>query len=112
MLACRAALVFLDAMEQGGFERVRQAGVTLGEGLDALARRYPVITDIRGAGLMRGLEMPADTAARVVEGALGQQLLVNRTAGSVVRMLPPLSVSDAEIDKAVGILAEVLDTLQ
>ena len=112
LLACRAALVFLDAMEQGGFERVRQAGVTLGEGLDALAQRYPVITDIRGAGLMRGLEMPADTAARVVEGALGQQLLVNRTAGSVVRMLPPLSVSDAEIDKAVGILAEVLDTLQ
>ena len=112
LLACRAALVFLEAMEHGGFERVRQAGVTLGGGLDALAQRYPVITDIRGAGLMRGLEMPADTAAQVVEGALARRLLVNRTAGGVVRMLPPLTVSDAEIDKAVGMLAEVLDTLQ
>ncbi|HCE01966.1 MAG TPA: aspartate aminotransferase family protein [Acidobacteria bacterium] len=112
LLACRAALVFLEAMEDGGFERVRQAGVTLGRGLDALAQRYPVITDIRGAGLMRGLEMPADTAAQVVEGALARRLLVNRTAGDVVRMLPPLTVSDAEIDKAVGMLAEVLDTLQ
>jgi acetylornithine aminotransferase len=61
---------------------------------------------------MRGLEMPADTAAQVVEGALARRLLVNRTAGDVVRMLPPLTVSDAEIDKAVGMLAEVLDTLQ
>ena len=112
LLACRAALVFLEAMEDGGFERVRQAGVTLGRGLDALAQRYPVITDIRGAGLMRGLEMPADTAAQVVEGALARRLLVNRTAGDVVRMLPPLTVSDAEIDKAVGMLAAVLDTLQ
>ena len=112
LLSCRAALVFLEAMEHGGFERVRQAGVTLGGGLDALAQRYPVITDVRGAGLMRGLEMPADTAAQVVKGALARRLLVNRTAGGVVRMLPPLTVSDAEIDKAVGMLAEVLDTLQ
>ncbi len=111
LLACRAALVFLDAMAQGGLERVQQAGARLTAGLRALAERYPVISDIRGAGLMRGLEMPADAAAQLVDGAMSRGLLINRTAGAVVRMLPPLSVSDAEIDEALGILADALATL-
>jgi acetylornithine/N-succinyldiaminopimelate aminotransferase len=112
LLACRAALVFLEAMAQGGLERVQQAGVRLEAGLRELATRYPVISDIRGAGLMRGLEMPADAAVHVVGGAMSRGLLINRTADTVVRMLPPLTVSDEEIDEALRILAEALATLQ
>ena len=108
LLACRAALVFLDVLEHGGLDRVRVAGTRLVDGLRALAARYPVITDIRGAGLMRGLEMTEAAATQVVDGALAHRLLVNRTAGRVVRLLPPLNVSDGEIDEGLRILDTVL----
>ena len=108
LLACRAALVFLDALEHGGLERVGTAGARLTDGLEALAKRYPMVADVRGAGLMRGVEMPEATAVRTVELALAQGLLVNRTAGRVVRLLPPLNVSDAEIDEALQILDRVI----
>ena len=111
LLACRAALVFLDALEHGGLDRVRVAGARLADGLRALATRYPVIADIRGAGLMRGLEMTEAAATRVVDGALAHRLLVNRTAGRVVRLLPPLTVSDEEIDEGLGILDTALSEL-
>ncbi len=108
LLSCRAALVFLDAMEQGGLERVRAAGARLEAGLRALAERSPLITDIRGAGLMWGLEMTGTAAADVVEQALAAGLLLNRTAGRVVRMLPPLNVSDTVIDDALQILDQII----
>ena len=108
LLACRAALVFLDVLEHGGLDRVRIAGARLADGLRALATRYRVIADIRGAGLMRGLEMTEAAATQVVAGALAHRLLVNRTAGRVVRLLPPLTVSDEEIDEALRILDTVL----
>ena len=109
LLACRAALVFLDVLEHGGLDRVQVAGARLADGLRALAARHPVISDIRGAGLMRGLEMTEAAATRVVSGALAHRLLVNRTAQRVVRLLPPLTVSDAEIDEALRILDAVLN---
>ena len=111
LLACRAALVFLDALEQGGLARVQVAGARLGNGLRALADRYPVITDVRGAGLMCGLEMTEAAATQIVSDALTERLLVNRTAGRVVRLLPPLTVSNAEIDEALRILEVVMSGL-
>jgi acetylornithine/succinyldiaminopimelate/putrescine aminotransferase len=111
LLACRAALVFLEFLTQGGLQRVHETGSRLAAGLDTLAERYPLIGDVRGAGLMRGLEMPADAAAQVVDAAMSRGLLVNRTAGTVVRMLPPLTVTDSEVDKALGILDDSLATL-
>ena len=70
-----------------------------------------MITDVRGAGLMRALEMPEAAAARAVDLARTHQLLVNRTAGRVVRLLPPLTVSDAEIDEGLQILDTVLQEI-
>ena len=111
LLACRAALVFLDVLEHGGLDRVRVAGARLADGLRVLATRHRVITDIRGAGLMRGLEMTAAAATQVIDGALAHRLLVNRTAGRVVRLLPPLTVSDEDIDDALRILDTVFSEL-
>ena len=108
LLACRAALVFLEALEHGGLDRVRAAGARLGAGLEALAARRPIVSDVRGAGLMRGIDMPEAAAARVVDLALARCLLVNRTAGRVVRLLPPLTVSDSEIDEGLRILDDVI----
>ena len=108
LLSCRAALVFLDMLEQGGLEHVRQAGERLSQGLEAIAARHDVVQEVRGAGLMRGVAMTEKAAIAVVAGAQERRLLVNRTGGNVVRMLPPLTVTDDEIDRALDILEQAL----
>lgn len=99
LLACRAALVFLDVMENGLLARVGKAGDRLGNGLRSLAKLQPVIGDIRGTGLMWGIDIKPEVAEQIVPVALEHGLIINRTAGSVVRLLPPLTITDAEIDE-------------
>lgn len=108
LLACRAALFYLDQLEGGLLEHVRQAGAHLESGLRALAKRSPIVTDVRGRGLMWGLELDRDAAA-VVPAALRRGLIVNRTAERVVRLLPPLVIRQEEIDEALTLLAGALD---
>jgi acetylornithine/N-succinyldiaminopimelate aminotransferase len=104
LLACRAALVFLDALTSGGLQQhVRQVGERFGDGLRALATKHAVIREVRGAGLMWGLDLWVD-AAPFVDAALGRGLLVNRTAGTVIRMLPPYVITAAEADAALALL--------
>ncbi len=108
LLACRAALVFLDALIDGGLlENVRQAGKRLGEGLETLAARHKVVRELRGAGLMRGLELGVD-ATPYVEAALARGVLINRTATRVIRLLPPFVVTSAEVDEGLAVLNTVL----
>ncbi|MCX6538296.1 MAG: acetylornithine/succinylornithine family transaminase [Acidobacteria bacterium] len=104
LLACRAALVFLEALTNGGLqEHVREVGGRFGEGLLALAARHPVIREVRGAGLMWGLDLIVD-ATPYIDAALKRGLLVNRTANTVVRMLPPFVITHAEVDEALTLL--------
>lgn len=98
LLACRAALVFLDALENGLVERVAAAGRRFRQGLDALAADGGAVREVRGAGLMWGVEVDRAVADRAVDCALARGLLINRTAGTVVRLLPPLDISDDDVD--------------
>jgi acetylornithine/succinyldiaminopimelate/putrescine aminotransferase len=82
---------------------VRTTGAHLERQLRTLALKHPVIVEARGAGLMRGLELRID-AAPVVEQARERGLLVNRTNEKVVRLLPPLTIEIADIDRAVEML--------
>ncbi len=108
LLAMRAALVVLEELMDRGLQaRVAETGAYFEAKLRALAATHAVIAEVRGAGLMRGLELTRD-AAPVVEGAMARGLLVNRTAERVVRMLPPYIVSTADIDEAVATLDAVL----
>ena len=108
LLACRAALVFLDELvERGLLAQIGRTGAHLERGLRSLARKQQTIVDVRGAGLMWGIELNGD-AAPVVEAALGRGLLINRTAGTVVRLLPPLTITESEVDSALAILEAVL----
>ncbi|MDE3154879.1 MAG: acetylornithine/succinylornithine family transaminase [Acidobacteriota bacterium] len=108
LLACRAALVFLQELVDGGLlAHVGRVGARLTAALDALAARRPSVVTRRGAGLMQGLELRTD-AAPVVEAALRRGLLVNRTAQTVVRLLPPLTIADADIDRGVALLEEAI----
>ena len=113
LLACRAALFFLEQLvDEDLLSHIRRAGAHLERGLQDLSTRHPdVVEGLRGAGLIWGIVLKQD-AGPVVDGALTRGLLVNRTAGSVVRLLPPLVITEAEIDEALSILSSCLTDLE
>ena len=95
----------------GLIDHVKTAGVHFERRLRALALQHPVIVEVRGVGLMRGLQLNVD-ATPVIDGARDRGLLVNRTDEKVVRLLPPLNVSIADIDRAVEMLDSVFATVR
>ena len=104
LLACRAALVFLEELDRPRPDRARRAvGAHLERGLRAIAARQPIVNEVRGAGLMWGLELDRP-ALPVVEAALRAGLLVNRTSDTVVRLLPPYVITAEEVDEACALL--------
>jgi predicted acetylornithine/succinylornithine family transaminase len=120
LLSTRAALYVLEqltgttearpywpATDGGLIAHVRDVGATLEQALSRLKSKHAVISAVRGAGVMRGLELAVD-ATPVVDAAREAGLLVNRTAERVVRMLPALIVNEAEVEEAVEILDKVL----
>jgi acetylornithine/N-succinyldiaminopimelate aminotransferase len=107
-LACRAALAVLDLLEQGRLaERAAELGEALLERLRGALGGVPGVVEIRGRGLIIGvlLDRPC---GELVERALGLGLLINVTAERVVRLLPPLILSDAEAADLVERLANVI----
>jgi len=110
-LACRAALVFLDALEGGLQQSVRRVAEHLSVRLRELAVRHAaVVKEVRGAGLIAAVDLTFD-AADVVTAAFERGLLLNRTATTVIRMLPPFIVTEADVDEAMGILDASLDAV-
>ncbi|MBI1874746.1 MAG: aminotransferase class III-fold pyridoxal phosphate-dependent enzyme, partial [Acidobacteria bacterium] len=106
--ACRAALVFLEELiDRGLLNHVASVGAFARAKLSELARRHATIQEVRGAGLMWGLQLDRE-AAPVVDAARHQGLLVNATAKSVVRLLPPLTITEAEVSAAVDMLDRAL----
>ncbi len=82
-------------------------GERLREGLLALAKQMPMIRDVRGRGLILGIEL--DRPGRpFVAAALERGLVVNCTAENVIRLLPPLTLGAAEADEGLAILEGVL----
>jgi predicted acetylornithine/succinylornithine family transaminase len=111
LLGTRAAAIVLDQLIGGLIDHVKTAGTHFERRLRTLALQHPVIVEVRGAGLMRGLQLNVD-AMRVIDGARERGLLVNRTDEKVVRLLPPLNVSLADIDRAVETLDTVFATVR
>jgi acetylornithine/succinyldiaminopimelate/putrescine aminotransferase len=98
LLACRAALCVLDELVDNGLlGQIGRVGRHMETRLTALAARHPIVKEVRGAGLIWGLELTRD-AAPVVPAALRHGVIVNRTAETVVRLLPPLVISVDEVD--------------
>ena len=98
-----AALAVLDVIEEEGLvERARVAGRRLGAGLREVFGDH----EIRGRGLMIAVDLGRVVAYEVAERALQRGLLVNDATPSVLRLTPPLVITDAQIDEAVGILGD------
>jgi acetylornithine/N-succinyldiaminopimelate aminotransferase len=88
-------------------DHVARTGAYLERGLRAIASRQPAVRDVRGAGLMWGLEIDRPAAA-VVEAALQRRLLINRTSDTVIRLLPPYVITERDIDEALPLLEAAL----
>jgi len=104
-LATAAASAVMDLLAEGLLERVQRAGERLSRRLGAIGGRT---SGERGAGLLRALLLGEDLAPQVVAKARELGLLVNAVGDRVVRLAPPLTVSDEEIDRASELLAEAV----
>lgn len=125
-LACAAGFASLDVVEQDRVpERARKLGGYLKSKLLALADRFEIIGDVRGRGLLQGVELvrsretkePATEAGpQIAAQALNQGLIFSvRREGSVLRFVPPATTTEAQIDRAIDILTEAftsVDTAQ
>jgi len=111
LLACRAALVFLEELvDRDLISNVARAGQQFESALQRIAAKYPHVRAVRGAGLIWGIELDRP-AAPVVEAALKLGLLVNRTADTVVRLLPPFIISSSEISEGVALLEQAIGSV-
>jgi acetylornithine/N-succinyldiaminopimelate aminotransferase len=88
-------------------DRADRVGAYLMEGLRSLARRVPAITAIRGKGLLVGVDLDRP-AGEVVAGCRAQGLLVLTAGDKILRLTPPLIIEEADVDRALTILARVL----
>jgi predicted acetylornithine/succinylornithine family transaminase len=109
-LACRAALATIETIEADSLlERAEEIGERFRRRFEALRSRCPAVQQVRVKGAMIGVELAVEGAA-VVDQCLKRQLLVNCTHGTVLRLLPALTLTDAQIDEGCDILEEVLLT--
>jgi acetylornithine/N-succinyldiaminopimelate aminotransferase len=109
-LVCATALEFLNIVEDAKLlENVRARGLELLEGLAALAEKFPFIREIRGEGLIVGVELSINGAPFVAE-ALKQGLMINCTHDFTLRLLPPFVVTRAQVREFLKTFASVLAT--
>jgi len=108
-LACAAGLAVLETLESDNlYERARVLGQRILDGLRSSLAGNNSVTSIRGKGLMLGVEL-REPCGHLVSSALAQGLLINVTRDNVVRLLPPLTLTDAEADELVTRVARVIN---
>lgn len=108
-LACAAVYATLTTIKSEGLvDKVAEKGEYFKNELRKLQKKYPdKVTDVRGRGLMLGMEV-ADEGKPIVESCLANNVIVNCTAGNVIRIVPPLIISREEIDIVVAALDKAL----
>jgi 4-aminobutyrate aminotransferase/(S)-3-amino-2-methylpropionate transaminase len=122
-VAQAAALAVLDVIEDEGIcDRAAQVGETIRTRMDSWQERWPRIGDVRGLGAMLAIELVADpsakepdsdTASAVVEAAAARGLLLLKSGiySNCIRVLAPLVLTDAELDEALAVWEEALDSV-
>jgi acetylornithine/succinyldiaminopimelate/putrescine aminotransferase len=107
-LACRVALEYFSIIEDEGLlEKVSRVGAYLHERLKSLGGRYAAVEQVRGRGLIQGLQLT--TPARpIVEQGLAEGVLFNSTQDTVLRFLPPFLFQEKHVDKGIRVLKKLL----
>ncbi len=110
-LACAVALQLVTLLERGKvLKHVQEVGKYLLQGLNALKHKHEVIHEVRGLGLMIGMELEsADLAKAVVQQMLERGVILNRTDETVIRFLPPYIIKKQHADTALRQLEQVLE---
>ena len=107
-VACAAGLAVLDTLAaEGALDQVKRLGERLRDGIEGL--KHPLVSHVRGAGLLLGIVLTEPVAAHVQQAAQDAGLLVNAPAPDVVRLMPALIITDAEVDAFLEALPAVLD---
>ncbi len=111
-LACAAALAAVTTIEEENLcERATVLGDRLMNGFKSALADAPHVKDIRGKGCMIGIEIDKPCKS-LFPAAMAKGLIINVTADSVIRLLPPMVMSDAEADQVVAILAPLIKDFQ
>ncbi len=108
LVICRAALAVLKAVQKEKLlANANKMGQYLFASLGALKEKYAMIKDVRGIGLMVGVELNGE-GKTIVQNCMEMGLLINCTHGNVLRLMPALNVNKKQIDKAMSILESAL----
>jgi len=106
-LATAAGVAALSAiLEEGMLDHCQRVGQYFLSRLDEIKEKFPFVQDVRGRGLILGMELKIE-GAEIVKKMMKKGFLINCTAGNVLRFLPPLIVTEEEVDRMVRALEEV-----
>ncbi|MCS7253494.1 MAG: aspartate aminotransferase family protein [Armatimonadota bacterium] len=112
-LACAAALAFLDVVAQ---ERLVENAAAMGElllsKLQAVTKQSRLVKEVRGKGLMLAIEFSSDVAKDMQGKLLEGGLIVNAVGGNIIRMLPPLIITEAEVEFAIRAIEGAIEELE
>jgi acetylornithine/N-succinyldiaminopimelate aminotransferase len=108
--ACAVAIAVIDEIKQSNLlTHVTETGDYFIAQLKALQQKHPAILEVRGTGLMLGVELNSDTLAKaILSGMMQRHILINRTHETVLRLLPPFLITRAHVDQAITALDDLL----
>ncbi len=108
-LACAAANVVIDTVSQPDFlARVKEIGAYFREKLETLAAKHPaLVKEVRGQGLILGMEL-TKPGADIVTDCIAHGVIINCTMGNVLRFVPPLIITEADVDTVVSTVDDAL----
>ena len=109
-LACKVAIAVIDTMQQQNLlAHINDVGAFFRAELQTLATRHDCVVDVRGTGLMLGLELnSAELAQRVAAQMMERRIIINRTSETVLRFLPPYILERKHVEIAINALDELL----
>jgi acetylornithine/N-succinyldiaminopimelate aminotransferase len=112
-LVCAAAYATLKYIIDNDIpRRVKRVGNYFMTKLESLKQQFHFITEVRGRGLLIALEFNQEIAEELVLACLGKGLLVNMVKPNALRFMPPLIITEKEVDKAIGILGDALGEIR
>ncbi|GAG08105.1 unnamed protein product, partial [marine sediment metagenome] len=89
-------------------EKVKQTGTYFMAKLQSLKQQFSFVTEVRGKGLLIALEFDHEIAQQVVAACLDKGLLINKVKSDAIRFMPPLIITEKEVDIAINILRNIL----